>query len=79
MPFCRKQVAISFAPSHCLKAWQDGLLDPLNDILARWLLLLGMVDALKEKVYVDIYKELEELVMKDENLQEALTVWENMS
>lgn len=62
-----------------LKAWQDYLLNPLNDLLARWLLLLGMVDARKNKVYVDIYKELEELAMKDENLQEALTVWENMS
>lgn len=62
-----------------LKAWQDDLLDPLNDILARWLLLLGMVDARKKTVYKVIYKELEELAMKDENLQEELTLWENMS
>lgn len=38
-----------------------------------------MVDARKFKVYDEIYKELEELAMKDENLFEAFGVWENMS
>lgn len=27
-----------------LKAWKEEKLDPWNDVLARWLLLLGMVD-----------------------------------
>lgn len=62
-----------------LRVLLDDLLDPLNDILSRWLLLLGMVDARKEKVYEEIYRQLEELAMKDENLFEAFEVWENMS
>ncbi|MEE1130558.1 MAG: hypothetical protein UHX00_02890, partial [Caryophanon sp.] len=48
-------------------------------ILARWLLLLGMVDARKEKVYTEIYEELEELAMKDENLIDAFGTWEELS
>ena len=62
-----------------LKAWHQDQLNPLDDILARWLLLLGMVDVRKEKVYNDIYQELEELAMKDENLVEAFNEWENLS
>ena len=53
--------------------------DAFHAILARWLLLLGMVDARKKKVYEEIYYELEELAMKDENLLEAFNVWENLS
>lgn len=62
-----------------LKAWHADQLNPLDDILASWLLLLGMVDAKKRKVYDDIYKELEELAMRDENLREAFDVWEEIS
>lgn len=62
-----------------LQAWHEEQLNPLDDILARWLLLLGMVDARKEKVYNDIYQELEELAMKDENLLEAFNAWESLS
>ena len=62
-----------------LKQWHENQLEPLDDILARWLLLLGMVDARKKKVYEEIYYELEELAMKDENLLEAFNVWENLS
>ena len=38
------------------KAWYADELNPLDDILVRWLLLLGMVDARKPKVYDDIIK-----------------------
>ena len=62
-----------------LKAWHEEKLHPLDDILARWLLLLGMVDAKRKKVYDDIYKELEELAMEDNNLLEAFNVWEELS
>ncbi|MEG0258291.1 MAG: Rpn family recombination-promoting nuclease/putative transposase [Lysinibacillus sp.] len=62
-----------------LKAWHQDQLKLLDDILARWLLLLGMVDVRKVKVYNDIYKELEELAMKDENLLEAFNAWEYLS
>ena len=50
-----------------------------RSFVARWLLLLGMVDARKKKVYDEIYKELEELAMEDKNLQEAFGAWEEMS
>lgn len=62
-----------------IKAWYEDTLNPFEDILVRWLLLLGMVDARKQKVYDDIYLELEELAMKDENLIEAFNAWENLS
>lgn len=61
------------------KAWHSDELDPLEDILVRWLLLLGMVDVRKQKVYDDIYNELEELAMKDERLIEAFNAWEELS
>lgn len=62
-----------------IKAWHEDALNPLEDILVRWLLLLGMVDARKQKVNDDIYLELEALAMKDENLIEAFNAWENLS
>lgn len=62
-----------------IRDWQVGKLDPWNDLLARWLLLLGMVDRRKGKVYEDIFKELEEIAMKDETLKEAFQCWEALS
>lgn len=62
-----------------LRAWYENQLNPFDDILARWLLLLVMVDVRKEKVYDDIYQELEALAMKDENLLKAFTAWESLS
>ena len=62
-----------------LKAWREKKLQPVDHLLARWLLLLGMVDARKKKVYDEIYKELEELAMEDKNLQKAFGAWEEMS
>lgn len=62
-----------------IKAWYADKLDAFDDILVRWLLLLGMVDARKQKVYDDIYEELEELAMKDERLIEAFNAWQDLS
>lgn len=62
-----------------IQAWHANKLDAFADILVRWLLLLGMVDARKQKVYNDILKELEELAMKDERLIEAFNAWEELS
>lgn len=62
-----------------IKQWHEKKLDPWNDVLARWLLLLGMVDGRKKKVYNEIYQELGELAMKDENLQDAFGVWQELS
>src|SRR5699024_3653234 len=42
-------------------------------------LLLGMVDARKQSVYDDIYKELEALAMNDERIREAFETWEELS
>lgn len=62
-----------------IQLWHERKLDPFDDILVRWLLLLGMVDARKEKVYNDIYKELEELAMEDHRLLDAFSAWEELS
>ncbi|HLR69793.1 MAG TPA: PD-(D/E)XK nuclease family transposase [Virgibacillus sp.] len=47
-----------------IKAWKDEKLDPWNDVLARWLLMLGMVDHRNNKVYDDIYYELEAIARR---------------
>lgn len=62
-----------------LKHWKEGRLDPWNDILARWLLLLGIVDQRNKKIYEEIYKELEAIAMGDERLQEAFNNWNEIS
>lgn len=62
-----------------LKMWKSEELNKFDDILVRWLLLLTMVDARKHRVYDEIYRELEELAMKDENLLRAFSAWEELS
>ncbi|MFJ3387866.1 Rpn family recombination-promoting nuclease/putative transposase [Lysinibacillus sp. NPDC086135] len=62
-----------------IKHWFDNKLNPLDNVLARWLLLLGMVDARKERVYKEIYLELEELAMDDKKIENALTIWQELS
>lgn len=59
--------------------WKKERLDPWNDLLARWMLLLGIVDHRNGKVYEDIYKELEEIAMKDEILKHAFKGWDMLS
>ncbi|MBN6205054.1 PD-(D/E)XK nuclease family transposase [Ralstonia pickettii] len=62
-----------------LKAWKEEKLDPWNDVLARWLLLLGMIDHRNNKFYKDIYIELEEIAMEDKTLRKAFHNWEELS
>src|SRR5699024_2448431 len=62
-----------------LRDWKADKLDPWNNVLARWLLLLGMVDARNKKVYEEIYRELEEIAMNDETLRDAFAQWEDLS
>nr|WP_275899660.1 PD-(D/E)XK nuclease family transposase [Bacillus piscicola] len=62
-----------------IQLWHENKLDPFDDILVRWLLLLGMVDARKQRVYNEIYKELEALAMTDERLRDAFSAWEELS
>nr|WP_246516938.1 PD-(D/E)XK nuclease family transposase [Lederbergia ruris] len=62
-----------------IKDWQNEKLDPWNDVLDRWLLLLGMVDHRNKKVYDEIYKELEEIAMKDKLLYSAFENWTALS
>lgn len=47
--------------------------------MAKWLLLLGGVDWHKGKVYDDIFKESEEISMRDEILRAAFQNWEVLS
>lgn len=62
-----------------LKAWQEEQLNPWDDVLARWLLMLGLVDQRKSKVYESIYQELEAIAMEDQHLKRAFERWEAMS
>ncbi|MCJ7841464.1 Rpn family recombination-promoting nuclease/putative transposase [Lederbergia sp. NSJ-179] len=62
-----------------LKDWKKEQLDPWNDILVRWLLLLGIVDHRNGEVYEDIYKELEAIAVNDKTLHSAFEGWENLS
>ncbi|WP_234032336.1 Rpn family recombination-promoting nuclease/putative transposase [Lentibacillus cibarius] len=65
--------------SKLINDWKRDQLDPWNSVLARWLLLLGMVDHRKGKVYDDIYHELEEIALTDESLRETFQNWEELS
>jgi predicted transposase/invertase (TIGR01784 family) len=62
-----------------IQAWKEEKLDPWNDVLARWLLMLGMIDHRNNMVYEDIFRELEEIAMKDEKLKEAFQHWQELS
>ena len=41
--------------------------------------MLGMVEHRNEKIYYDIYKELEEIAMEDEALKDAFKRWKELS
>lgn len=62
-----------------LKDWKQRRLNPRDDILARWMLLLGMVDRQTKTVYEDIFLELEEIAMQDDTLRNAFQHWEAIS
>lgn len=62
-----------------IQQWYAKQLDSFKNVLDRWLMLLGMVDGRKAKVYEEIYLELEELAMKDEELFNAMNVWQDLS
>lgn len=62
-----------------IRDWKGNKLNPWDDLLARWLLLLGIVDHRNGKVYEDIFKELEEIAMNDETLRTAFQSWETLS
>lgn len=42
-----------------IRHWKAEKLNPWDDVLAKWLLLLGIVDKRKGKIYDDIFTELE--------------------
>ena len=65
--------------SKLLNDWKNNKLDPWNDVLARWLLLLGMVDHRNDEIHDKIFKELEGIAMKDKVLKDAFKSWEEMS
>ncbi|MFA1822442.1 Rpn family recombination-promoting nuclease/putative transposase [Virgibacillus oceani] len=62
-----------------IKTWYEKNLDPQNDVLVRWLLLLAIVDHRKKKVYKEIYQELEGISMEDNALRKAFENWEELS
>nr|WP_231514962.1 Rpn family recombination-promoting nuclease/putative transposase [Oceanobacillus salinisoli] len=62
-----------------IKDWKEDRLNPWNNTLARWLLMLGLVDTKNSKIYHDIYRELEVISMKDKSLRDAFQHWEELS
>ncbi len=62
-----------------IRDWKEAKLNPRDDVLARWLLLLGVVDYRNGKVYEDVYKELEAIAMEDEALKHAFQSWDVLS
>lgn len=65
--------------SKLIRDWKEDRLDPWEDVLARWLLLIGIVDRRKGKVYDDIFRELEEIAVTDDTLKTAFNSWEHLS
>ncbi|SIR27529.1 Rpn family recombination-promoting nuclease/putative transposase [Domibacillus enclensis] len=65
--------------SKLIQDWKENKLDPWSDVLARWLLMLGIVDQRDQTVYEKIYLELEEIAMKDETLKSAFNRWDELS
>src|SRR5690625_7560769 len=64
--------------SKLINDWKSNKLDPWNDVLARWLLMLGMIDRRNGAVYEDIYKKMEVIDVKDERLHSAFKKWEEI-
>lgn len=62
-----------------IRQWFTNKLNPLDNELASWLLLLGAVDVRKKKVYKEFYLALEELAMNDKRIKDALTIWQELS
>lgn len=62
-----------------IKTWKNNELNPWSDLLARWLLMLGMVDQRNKKVYDEIYHELEAIAVNDKTLRDAFHNWEELS
>lgn len=62
-----------------MRDWKESRLKPRDDVMARWLLLLGMVDHRNDHIYNDIFNELEAIAMKDETLHNAFENWERLS
>lgn len=62
-----------------IRDWKKEKLDPWNDLLARWMLLLGIVDHRNGAVYEDIYRELEVIAMQDKTLKNAFQGWDVLS
>ncbi|GIN74521.1 hypothetical protein J14TS2_49960 [Bacillus sp. J14TS2] len=62
-----------------INAWKKEQLNPWDDLLTRWLLLLGAVDKKRNQFNDDIYQELEEIAMSDKTLHEAMQNWNELS
>ncbi|WP_239984610.1 Rpn family recombination-promoting nuclease/putative transposase [Lentibacillus sediminis] len=68
-----------FEMTKVIKHWKEGKLDPWTSPLAKWFLLLAMVDHRTGKVYDEIYKVLEEISVYDDILRETLQNWKELS
>ncbi|MFD1450988.1 MULTISPECIES: Rpn family recombination-promoting nuclease/putative transposase [Oceanobacillus] len=62
-----------------IRSWKEGQLDPEENNLARWLLLLAAVDDNKNYFYLDIYRELEKIAKTDKDIEAAMQAWRDIS
>src|SRR5690625_974543 len=65
--------------SKLIKDWKSNKLDPWNDVLARWLLMLGMIERRNGAVYEDSYKNMEMIAKKQNTIHYAYKKWEEIS
>lgn len=60
-----------------IKAWQNQIINPLQDHFARWLLFLGMIDQQQRIYHESIYEQLWKIAKIDKSLERALVGWKN--
>lgn len=59
--------------------FERGKIDLWNDAKARWLLLLAIVDERNNKVFDEIYKELDLISLREDSIRTAFSRWQEVS
>lgn len=62
-----------------LEAWESKKIDPWNDAKVRWLLLLAIIDQRNDVLRKDIYKEIELIALRDNQIRSVLERWKEVS
>lgn len=62
-----------------IRDWEQEQLNPEEDALTRWLLLLAAVDGSESYFYDDIFQELEKIAAMDQDIAAVMKAWKDMS